>query len=86
VLDRPRGRLAGALKVTCRIAGAPLSRTASSRPQRRSWTTPLRAIECVDTVSLGNDAWSTTTTSWPRRASSMAVADPATRPPTTTTS
>jgi hypothetical protein len=45
-----------ALKVTCLIAGAPLSRTASSRPQRRSWTTPLRAIECVDTVSLGNDA------------------------------
>jgi hypothetical protein len=43
-------------------------------------------LEWVDTVSLGNDAWSTTTTSCPRRASSMAVADPATRPPTTTTS
>jgi hypothetical protein len=75
-----------ALKVTCLIAGAPLSRTSSSRPQRCSWTTPLRAIECVEIVSLGNDAWSTTATSCPRRASSMAVADPATRAPTTTTS
>jgi hypothetical protein len=68
------------------MAGVPLSRTSSSRPQRRSWTTPLRAIEWVEIVSLGNDVWSTTTTSWPRRASSMAVADPATRAPTTTTS
>jgi hypothetical protein len=75
-----------ALKVTCLMAGAPLFTTSSRRPQRRSWTTPLRAIEWVDTVSLGNDAWSTTTTSCPRRASSMAVADPATRPPTITTS
>jgi hypothetical protein len=75
-----------ALNVTCLMAGAPLSRTASSSRQRRSCTTPLRAIECVDTVSLGKDAWSTTTTSCPSRASSMAVADPATRPPTTTTS
>ena len=48
-----------ALKVTCRMAGAPLSRTWSSRLQRRSWTMPLRAIEWVDTVSLGNNAWST---------------------------
>jgi hypothetical protein len=56
------------------------------QPQRRSWTTPLRAIEWVETVSLGNDARSTTATSWPRRANSIAVADPATRPPTTTTS
>jgi hypothetical protein len=52
-----------AWKVTCRMAGAPLSRTWSSSPQRRSWTTPLRAIEWVDSVSLGNHAWSTTTTS-----------------------
>jgi hypothetical protein len=56
------------------------------QPQRWSWTTPLRAIECVEMVSLGNDAWSTTSTSRPRQASSMAVADPAARPPTTTTS
>ena len=47
-----------AWKVTCLRAGAPLARTGSSSPQRRSWTTPLRAIECVDTASLGNDAWS----------------------------
>jgi hypothetical protein len=40
----------------------------------------------VHAVAVGNDAWSTTTTSCPGRASSMAVADPATRPPTTTTS
>ena len=39
-----------------------------------------------DTVSLGNDAWSTTATSCPSRASSMAVAAPATRAPTITTS
>jgi hypothetical protein len=52
-----------AWKVICLIAGAPLSSTASSSPQRLSWTTPLRAIEWVDSVSLGNDARSTTTTS-----------------------
>jgi hypothetical protein len=73
-------------KVTCLMAGAPLSRTVSSSPQRRSWTTPVRAIECVEMVSLGKDAWSTTTTSRPRRASTRAVAAPATRLPTITTS
>jgi hypothetical protein len=54
VIDSPP-----AWKLTCRMAGAPLSRTSSSRLQRWSWATPLRAIECVDRVSLGNDARST---------------------------
>ena len=41
---------------------------------------------CVDTVSLGNVARSTTRTRWPWRASSIAVGEPAHRAPTTTAS
>ena len=37
------------------MAGAPLSSTSSSRSQRRSWTTPLRAIAWVEIVSLANE-------------------------------
>src|SRR3954454_13429612 len=59
---------------------------AGSTPQRSSCTIPLRAIACVDMVSLGNDARSTSCTSWPAAASSMAVAAPPQRAPTTTTS
>lgn len=45
---------------------------------------PARAIAWVDRVSLGNSARSTTTTSCPDLASSIAVAAPAQRAPTTT--
>jgi hypothetical protein len=41
---------------------------------------------CVDRVSLGNLARSTTKTSYPARASSIAVGEPAQRAPTTITS
>ena len=71
---------------TDRMGGAPLATTSSSRPQRASWTTPPRAMAWVDSVSLGSSARSTTTTSRPWRASSIAVAAPAQRAPTTTTS
>jgi hypothetical protein len=56
------------------------------QPQRDSCTTPPRAMPRVDNVSLGCTAWSTSPTSWPARASSSAVAAPAQRDPTITTS
>src|SRR5262245_3188952 len=68
------------------MGGAPLATTVSRRPQRESWTTPARTRECVEVVSLGKAARSSSTTSWPARASSIAVAAPAHRAPTTTTS
>src|SRR5829696_2365996 len=71
---------------TVRISGAPLSTTASSSPHRASWTRPPRAMAWVESVSLGNVARSTTRTSSPWFASSMAVAAPAQRAPTTMTS
>ena len=40
-------------------------------------------MRCVEIVSLGNVARSTTSTRWPLRASSIAVGDPAQRAPTT---
>src|SRR5688500_13318753 len=40
-------------------------------------------MRCVETVSLGNIALSTTRTLWPCRARSIAVGDPAHRAPTT---
>ena len=40
-------------------------------------------MRCVEIVSLGNVARSTTSTRWPLRASSIAVGDPAHRAPTT---
>ena len=63
-----------------------MATTSSSSPQRSSWTTPPRDSEWVELVS--RDGWdrSTMTTSWPARASSRAVAAPAHRAPTTTTS
>ena len=73
-------------KVTCRTAGVPVASTSSSSPQRFSWTTPPRDRAWVDKVSLGNCALSTSATSWPIRASSMAVEAPAARAPTTITS
>ena len=71
---------------TSRTAGAPLASTSSSRPHRDSCTTPPRTRPCVDRVSLGKRDRSTRATSWPARASSIAVAAPAQRAPTTTTS
>ncbi len=56
----------GELGLVAPAAPAPGHLGASRRPQRRSWTTPLRATSCVEVVSLGNDAWSTTTTSCPQ--------------------
>ena len=76
-----------ALNVTCADAPARrCARTASSSPQRCSCTTPGRAIWWVDSVSLGKTSRSTSTTSCPCRASRSAVAAPAARAPTTTTS
>ena len=43
-------------------------------------------MTCVDSVSDGNVPASSTITFRPRRASSVAAGDPATRAPTTTTS
>ena len=71
---RPSGRT----KDAERIGGAPLARTSSSRPHRASCTTPPRARAWVDRVSLGRSARSTRATSKPWRASSIAVAAPAT--------
>ena len=71
---------------TSRIGGVPASSTAGSSPQRLSCTMPLRAMACVDNVSLGNALRSTKTTSCPAEASSKAVAAPAHLAPTTTTS
>ena len=72
-------------KSTSRTAGAPEACTSSSRPQRASWTTPPRAMPWVDTVSLGKGDRSRSSTSCPALASSIAVAAPAQRAPTTTT-
>ena len=43
-------------------------------------------MRCVDTVSLGNVARSTTSVRYPLRASNIATGDPAHRAPTTMTS
>ncbi len=43
-------------------------------------------MTCVDTVSLGNVARSTSNVRYPRRAISIARGDPAQRAPTTMTS
>ena len=55
-------------------------------PQRCSAATPSGCTMWVETVSLGNLARSTTSTRSPRRASSIAVGEPAQRAPTTMTS
>ena len=44
------------------IGGQPVALTASSRPQRCRAATPGAWMMCVDTVSLGNVARSTTST------------------------
>ena len=90
VLDRQPERSVSPLAVLLekdeRTGGAPLSSTSPSGPHRDSWTTPPRTSEWVEVVSLGSRARSSSRTSWPARASSMAVAAPAARDPTTMTS
>jgi hypothetical protein len=56
---------------------------ASTSPQRLNAATAGACTTCVETVSLGNSARSTTSTRWPMRASSMAVGEPAQRAPMT---
>ena len=68
------------------IGGQPVAVTASSSPQRRRAATPGGWIIRVDSVSLGNVAWSTSSTRWPMRASSIARGAPAQRAPTTSAS
>ena len=86
VLDRARHRRARAVEhdLTDRgCAGIEHCRQQSPAGQLH---TPLRAIAWVDNVSLGKALRSTSSTSWPAAASSIAVAAPAHRAPTTTTS
>ena len=44
------------------MGGQPVALTVSSSPHRASAATPGAWITCVDSVSLGNDARSTTST------------------------
>jgi hypothetical protein len=86
VLDAARDRLARRLEGDLANRGCTARQDLVEQAQRASWTTPLREMEWVDSVSLGKWARSRTTTSWPMRARSNAVAPPAARAPTTTTS
>jgi len=72
-----------ALKVTCLIAGGPLSRTSSSRPRR--WTTPPRDRVSGQGVA-GERRLVYDHHVVPETSEHMAVADPATRPLTITMS
>jgi hypothetical protein len=73
-------------KTVVRTGGTPADTSRSSSPHRFSWTTPVRMRAWVETVSLRYDPRSSTSTRTPLRANCSAVAAPATRPPTTTTS
>ena len=64
------------------IGGQPVAITRSRRPHSESDRTPSEVRKCVESVSLGNVALSTTSTLWPCRASSMPVGEPAQRAPT----
>ena len=66
--------------------GIPAASRRGSTPHRWSCMTPARMRACVDNVSLPRRLRSMTRTRSPARASSRAVAAPATRAPTTTTS
>src|SRR6058998_823414 len=68
------------------MAGVPAATTRSSSPHRCSCTTPVRMSAWVDNVSEPEAARSSSATRRPARARSMAVAAPAQRAPTTTTS
>src|SRR5262252_1157853 len=68
------------------MGGVPAALTRSSNPQRCSCKMPARVNAWVDSVSVSEHVCSTTATCMPARASNMAVAAPASRAPTTTTS
>ena len=65
------------------IGGALLALIRSSRPQRARRCTPGTWIWCVESVSLGKVALSTSKTFWPARANSIANGEPPQRAPTT---
>src|SRR5215813_899928 len=69
-----------------RNGGQFVANTRSSSPQRLRHAIPCCQIKWVEIVSLGKVARSTSNTRWPRRASSIAVGEPAQRAPTTITS
>jgi hypothetical protein len=73
-------------KRVSRTGGVPASMTRSSTPHRDSRTTLPRMSAWVDSVSAPYRPRSTSSTRSPRRASSIAVAAPATRAPTMMTS
>ncbi len=68
------------------MAGELVAITLSSNPQRLSRATPGSCTWCVDIVSLGKIARSTTSTRYPLRLSNKPVDEPATRAPITITS
>src|SRR3954451_1248174 len=65
------------------IGGQPVASSCSRIPQRASAATAGGCNTCVEIVSLGNVALSTSSTRYPARASSIAVGDPPQRAPTT---
>src|SRR4051794_1550778 len=85
-LTRAVNATSPAVTSTASMAVAPVAATWSRSPQRRSCTTPPSINAWVDTVSAGSRVRSTTNTSSPASATSRAVAAPAHRAPTTTTS
>ncbi len=68
------------------IVAAPAARTDSNAPRRSSDADPRGWMMCVEGVSEGKCALSTTQTLKPRLASWTASGDPAQRAPTITTS
>jgi hypothetical protein len=86
-----RGQGTRARNSSCRrsmwlMTGAPVASTAFSTPSRLRNASAGAWKVCVDSVSRGNLACSTSATDSPPRASSAASGEPAHRPPTTTTS
>jgi len=73
-------------KLNVSTGGQPVATTRSRRPHSCSRATPCGMTTWVETVSLGKRTRSTSRTRNPRRASSIAVGDPAHRAPTTMTS
>jgi hypothetical protein len=71
----------------CRqIGGAPVAASVPRRPHRARISAPWGQRMCVEMVSLGKVALSTSSTLNPCRARSMAVGEPAHRAPTMMTS
>ena len=64
------------------MGGTPVLASRWRRPQRARTSAPCGHRMCVEIVSLGKVALSTSNTLNPRRASSMAVGEPAHRAPT----